>query len=238
MKPKINVGYVSLFLLFITVIFLVWSGFYVWKKYAAPRLPDGEAREEKQNPLSYLSGIKSQISEVQKKQEVKNKRAMELAENTKGVADKSNLYTLEIPESWNVVSNEGAKGTQVSYLVAQSSYFASNESKSNGGNKTFINYDEGAQLTVRITQSEDLSAISGDGGHGAFLLGKKDVTVGGERGAYHVFKESGSPDSQFLDVHLIHKESTYLFRFAYNPKTFSDAEYSFREILDSFKFSQ
>jgi hypothetical protein len=223
------VGYVSLFTLFIIVVILIISGFYGWQKYQEKKFPELAARGEIKGPAYYLNGIKKQIDEIMGKKDIKNQRAMELAGSTKVVTDKANLLSLEIPESWAVVSTEGVKGSQISQLVINNSYFSQHK------DDTLSIIDKGAELLIQITRGENRSGFEEKGGHSDLLITRKDIGVGGKENIYHLFKEPSYPNSDILDDHLVHNGDTYLFRLAYNPLTFSDAEYTFQEILASIK---
>jgi hypothetical protein len=240
MKIKIKnkngyVGYVSLFTLFLIAVILIWSGFYGWQKYQEHKYPEKAVRGEIKGFSYYFSGIKSKIGEVLGKKDLKNKRAMELAEATKIIRDKANLYSLSVPQSWTVVSSNGQAGNQISSLVAQSSYFQSYENIVNNGAK-ITTFGAGAKLTVRVMKGEDKSAFSGNGGHTSLISLRNDVKVEGQESVYHIFREPTSFDGQILDDHFIHNGNTYIFRFEFDPQNYSDAEFTFQEILDSVKF--
>jgi hypothetical protein len=224
------VGYVSLFTLFVIMIVLVISGFYGWQKYQEIKFPDKAARGEIKGPSYYLNGIKDQIGQALEKKDIKNKRAMELAEPTKIVSDKANLISFEIPKSWTISASEGSRGVQISRLVADNSYF----SKSADDKSTIIN--AGAELTIQITRGENRTGFEGNGGHADIQITRNNIDVNGKENIYHLFGEAGYPGADILDDHIVYNGNTYLFRLVYNPQTFSDAEYTFQEILNSIQF--
>lgn len=223
-------GYASPFSIFITVIIMVISGFYGWQKYQEYKFPEKAARGEIVGPAYYIKAIKLEIDKILGKKDIRGKRAIELAEGTKRTNDKANLYSFEFPGSWIIIANEGAQGVQLSRLVIQNSYFSGREE-----NKMNI-IDKGAELSVQVTRGENKAAFDGNGGHAGLISSRKDIDVNGKENMYHVFREPGYPDAQILDDHVVHGGNTYLFCLAYNPETFSDAEFTFQEILASVKF--
>ncbi len=66
----------------------------------------------------------------------------------------------------------------------------------------------------------------------------KTGKYGGQAGefTYHIFKDPDSENGEVMDGHIARSGKTYLFAITYNPETFSDAEFTFQEILDSVKF--
>lgn len=223
-------GYASPFSIFIIMIILVISGFYGWQKYQEYKFPEKAARGEIIGPAYYIKAIRLEIDKILGKKDIKGKRAIELAEGTKRINDKANLYSFEFPGSWVITVNEGAQGAQVSRLVIQNSYFSRREE-----NKMKI-IDRGAELSVQVTRGENKAAFSGSGGHAGVMSSKKDADVNGKENIYHVFREPGYPNAQILDDHVVYNGNTYLFRLVYDPETFSDAEFTFQEILASVKF--
>ncbi len=229
MKPKVNIGYVSLFTLFLLAMLLIVGGFYGWEKYQEKKYPEKAARGEIKGISHYLSGIQEKIDSVLEKKDIKGKRAMELAESVKVVNDETRLYSLEVPQSWVVVLNEGNRGNQVSRLILQSSYFSASET----GEKKY--YDAGAKFSVSITAGENKNVLEGNGGHADLIKIGKDKGEGVEY-AYHIFKDPDSENGQIIDAHIIRGGNTYLFTMIYNSQTFTDAEYTFKEIMYSVRF--
>ncbi len=230
MKPKINIGYISLFTLFLLAVLLIAGGFYGWEKYQEKKYPEKAARGEITGPSFYIKEIKKKIDGIMGQKDVKSQRAIELAESIKVISDKANLLSLEIPESWAVVSSEGTKDVQISQLVINNSYFSQHED----GASLII--DKGAELLIRVIKGENRSGFEEKGGHAEPVITNKDINVSGKENIYHLFREPGYPNADILDDHLINNGNTYLFRLIYNPVTFSDAEYTFQEILSSIKF--
>jgi hypothetical protein len=229
MKPKINVGYISLFTLFLIVVLLVIAGFYGWQKYQEKKFPEMAAKGEIKGISYYVSGIKGKINAILERKDVRNKRALELAEETKKINDKAGLYSIDIPRSWAIEAQEANKNNRISYLAARSSYLSIREIS---GKKY---YDAGAKFTASVTGGENRSFSEGDSGHGSLIKTGKDSTQGGEY-VYHVSRDPDSADGEIIDAHFIHNGRTYLFAMAYNPKNFTDAEYTFKEIMYSVSF--
>lgn len=229
MKPRINIGYISLFTLFLAAVLLIAGGFYGWEKYQEYKYPKLAARGEIKGISYYLNGIQEKIGRAIERKDIKGKRAVELAESGKIISDKAGLYSLEVPQSWVVVSSEGDKNSKLSNLVMQSSYFSSHEI---GGKKY---YDAGTKFSVSVTAGENKNVLEGNGGHKNLIKTEKGDGESGEY-AYHIFKDSDSENGQIIDAHILGGGNTYLFTMIYNPQTFTDAEYTFKEIMYSVKF--
>jgi len=195
----------------------IWGGHFL--RIAGPLIENSK----KDGILFQIIGIKGGVMRVLEKKENRTERAMELVEGTKDISDQSGSYVLKIPQSWKITANEGAKEFQISRLIVQNSSFSMNS-------KNGINYfNQGAQLSVSITKRES------DASHKQ-IDGKKEIFVGGQKLFYHIFKEANAPNAQFLDVHVEYKNNTITFQFIYNPKNFSDGEFTFQEILNSVEF--
>jgi len=222
-------GYASPFSIFIIMVILVISGFYGWEKYQEYKFPEKAARGEIVGPVYYVKAIKFEIDRILNNKNMKDKRAMELAEQTKNISDKANLYSLKAPQSWVLVLSEGAKGNKLSNLIMQSSYFSAHVTD---GKKY---YDAGAKFSSFVLAGENKNIIEGNGGHAGLI---KTGKYGGQAGefTFHIFKDPDSENGEAIDGHIIRNGKTYSFSMAYNPQTFSDAEFSFQEILDSVKF--
>jgi hypothetical protein len=230
-KFKKNNGYVSLFSIFLITIILVISGFYGWEKYQKIKYPEKASKGEIKGPKYYYNGIVDIINSIIKKKEIKGKRAIELAEGEKMINDKAGLYSVQIPNNWEILINESARGSIISNFIAQSSYF---KSRKNEKNLEYI--DAGARLSIQIFKGENKIGFSEKGGHVDFISSRKDINVNGKENTGHIFKEPKYPNAQIMDGHVIYGGNTYLFRLTYNPENFSDAEFTFREIVESLKF--
>lgn len=219
-------GYASPFSIFILFVFLVVSGSYGWQKYQEYKFPEKAARGEITGPAYYVKMIKLEIDKILENKGLKDKRALELAGGGKKINDKANIYSFEYPENWIVIANEGASGVQVSRLIIQNSYFSAREE-----NKTKI-IERGAEFSVIAARGENKSG----GGHAGEVITKKDAHVDGKENVLHIFSEPDYPGAQILDDHVAYGGNTYIFRLVYDPETFSAAEFTFREILNSVNF--
>lgn len=222
-------GYVSNFTLFLAAVLLIIGGSYGWQRYQEHKYPEKAARGEIKNIPYYINQIKTKIDEILTNKDIKNKRALELAEVTKKVNDKAGLYSVEVPQSWVVEAQEAGRNNKISYLALKSSYFSSRET---AGKKY---YDAGAKFSVSVTAGENKNVLEGNSGHTGLIKTGKDSGEGGEY-VYHIFKDPDSENGDVIDGHMIRNGNTYLFSIAYNPQTFTDAEYTFREIMYSVEF--
>ena len=187
-----------------------------------------ESREN--GALFYLEGIWGKMKKIQQISEGRSQRAMELFEETKAVSEKSGLFSLVVPKSWNIISEEGTNEKQLSKIIVESPYFSQ---RIEAGN---IFYDNGAQLTIQVMQGEDQNAKLSGGGHGSLLIKKVNIDVSGQKAEYHIINDSNVKDGEIIDAHILHNGNTYNFRLVDNPRIFTNGEFSFQEILRSFQF--
>lgn len=180
--------------------------------------------------LFYLEGIWGKMNKIQRISDGRSQRAMELFEATKVITEKSGLFSLAVPESWVVISEEGSNGKQISKIVIESPRFSQ---RIEGGN---IFYDDGAQLTVQVMRGEDQSAKLTDGGHGSMLLKKGIIEASNQIKEYHVIKDDNVKEGEIIDAHVLHNGNTFDFRLVDNPRIFTGGEFSFQEIMRSFQF--
>lgn len=213
------------------IVFIVLVTFYFYqdkiKEVAGPYIE----RSKQNGILFYATGIWDNMKGVQQNSDQRNQRAMELVEGTKTIGDKANLYSLAVPQSWNVSVQQGAVGNQMSKMVVKSSAFSERSIASD------IFYDDGAQLTVRAIKGEQASAKLADGGYGKAMISKKSVAVDNESATAYVITDPAVKSGEIMEAPVIHAGNTYVFRFVYNKQKYSDGEFTFSEMLASFKFN-
>ena len=180
--------------------------------------------------LFYLNGIWGKMKNIQKISDGRSERAMELFEETKIVNEKSNWFSLEVPKSWTVVSEEGANGNQISKMIIDSSSFS--ERRETSG----IFYDNGAEFSIQIIRGEQANAKLSDGGYGKMLIKKENTDTAGGKISYYVVNDVDVKQGEIIDAHVLHNGNTYNFRLVDNPKIFTNGEFSFQEMLRSFSF--
>jgi len=180
--------------------------------------------------LFYFEGIWGKMKNIQKISDGRSERSMELFEETKLVNEKSGLFSISVPKSWNVISEDGASGNQISKIVIDSPSFSE---RIEGGN---IFYDNGAEFSIQVIRGEQTSAKLSDGGHGKMMIKKENTDVASEKTNYHVISDAAVKEGEIIDAHVLHDGNTYNFRLVDNPKIFIDGEFSFQEMLRSFQF--
>lgn len=180
--------------------------------------------------VRYSTGIWNNMKNIQKVQDSKTQRALELVGERKKITEKSGLYSLSVPENWNKKFEQGLSGNQISSMTMESLDFLKHQE----GNNIF--YDNGVQLVVQVVRGEQQAAKETGGGHGKMLIRSAGTDFEGNRIEYHLIKDVLVKSGEIMDAHTIHGGNTYNFRLVYNPQSFSGAEYSFQEILNSFKF--
>jgi hypothetical protein len=223
-------GFIRPQFLFIILILLVTAYFYQGKF----REMSGQFIESnrKSGALFYVEGIWNKMKRIQQISDGRSQGAMELFEETKSVSDNSKSFSVKVPKSWDIASEEGAGGNQISKIVINSSSFSQHEE---GGD---IFYDSGAELSIQVVRGEQVSAKLPDGGHGSMLIKKGGVDMASGSVTYHVTHEPNVKEGEIIDAHVLHGGNTYNLRLVDNPKTFTGGEFSFQEMLLSFKFNR
>lgn len=221
-------GFVRPQILLIILILLV-TGYVYQDKFREISGPLIE-KSRKDGALFYAEGIWNKMKRVQQISEGRSQRAMELFEETKTIGDKSKSFSIKVAKGWNVISEEGASGNQISKIVIESPSFFERKSGSD------IFYENGAQLTIQVVRGEQANARLADGGHGKMLVRKQGINTVYESVNYHIIKEEAVKDGEIIDAHILHGGNTYNFRLVYNPRIFTGGEYSFQEMLISLSF--
>jgi hypothetical protein len=207
------------------LIFYFWHvqiGNYIGEKYDASK--DNGA-------IFYLTGIWNKTRGITQLVDSRSQRALELAGSSKKIADKTGRYSFEILESWITRKSEGILGNQLSRIVIESSNFTERRV----GEDIF--YDNGAQFTIQEIKGEQPSAKLADGGYGSNLIKKIPTDIGGQAITYFFIKENNVKSGEIIVAHIIHGGNTFNFRYVFNSKMYNGGEYSFQEILHSFKFN-
>ncbi|MEI7891382.1 MAG: hypothetical protein WCI36_05455 [bacterium] len=191
-------GFIKMSTMIILLILLVTYYFYQDKIKEISRQAYNDNKES--GTLFYVTGIWNNMVEVQKKQEARNQNSFDLAGSIKILKDKSNLYSIEIPENWNVTTNEANIGKQISKIIASNKVF----SQHNIGSDIF--YDNGAQLTIQVLAGELAIAKNPDGAHGKMLIDKKTIPIDGENATYHIIADKNVKLGKIIDVHILRGE--------------------------------
>lgn len=150
---------------------------------------------------------------------------------TQTIQDSAGLYSIELPEDWQVTL-EGSKGVRLSNLLAQSPDYKVKIDTEAEGPFTPIYYQTGAGLQISVLK-QPLSANPQPAGE---ITQQKPVTVDGVNGTYFVFKEPSTAEGQLLEVRLEKAGRSYTLRLGYNPDTFPGGQALFEQIVASFRF--
>lgn len=217
-------GFMRMSTMIILLILLVTYYFYQDK---IKEISNQAFQNNKENgTIFYVTGIWDKMKGVQQRQEERNQNALDLMGSAKTIKDKSNSFSIEIPETWNVTTEQAQIGKQVSKIVASSKSFSAR----NIGSDIF--YDNGAQLSIQVLSGEFPQTD-----HGKMLIEKKSATANGINFDYHVITDPKVKNGKILDAHILHGGKTFEIKFVYNPEKFNEGEFLFGEIMNSFKFT-
>lgn len=150
---------------------------------------------------------------------------------TQTIQDQAGLYSLELPDDWQVTF-EDAKGVRISSLMAQSPDYQVKIDTAAEGPFTPIYYQEGAILQVTVLNQP----LADNPQPAGAISEQKTVTVDGVDGTYFVFKEPSTAQGQLLEVRLEKTKRSYILRFGYNPDTFPGGQARFDQIVASLRF--
>jgi hypothetical protein len=214
--------YSSKTIVLVTIFFLaigavVSFGIYQWQA----RLADSPASELPESvPSSEPSLDESMANDV----------VDPTTEQTKSVTDSANLFTIQIPQSWQVVSSQGSQGVQLSYLSIESPNFATHTDPDFEGPFEPIYYDRGANLTLHVIKGDEGSI------HASDVLELKKIEIDGNQASWTRFVEPSTFNGELIDVNLNYQGNNYLIRMGYNPDTDPYGVAVFDQIVSSLKF--
>lgn len=155
-----------------------------------------------------------------------------LDESTRQITDPENLYTIEIPKSWQIISRASREGVQLSFLTVQSSDFSFHTDDNFEGPFEPIYYDTGASLTMHVTKGDEGSKHTGD------VLEIKKFFIDQQPASYTRFIEPNTFNGEIIDVNVNYNGNNYLLRMGYNPDTYPHGIDIFNQIVSSFSFIQ
>jgi len=225
----------------IVTAIVVGAGVYIWQ--------NSNLKSTKQSLQEQITVLQNQIQLLQQDTKVSDSQIQEPAKSSTDsqgatqtdnkyveIVDKASLYSVNIPADWEITSNEGAMGVQLSRILAQSADWSSYSDETYEGPFSPQYYQSGGALQLHVTQGESEPAHYGEGGGPETgVIAKKAVTIDGVEGVYHVFKEPSTFEGQLIDVHINYKGNNYLLRLAYNPANFNGEEF-FDNLLNSVRF--
>ncbi|MEA3323316.1 MAG: hypothetical protein U9Q12_03765 [Patescibacteria group bacterium] len=149
------------------------------------------------------------------------------------VDDMSGLYSVSLPADWIITENKGAVGMQVSRVGAESPDFAYHTDPTFQGPFEPVYYDEGAMITIHLTQAQGPNAEEPIG----VITQSMQTIVDGVMGEYYVFTEPSTFEGELLEVIFRKDGVEYSFRFVYNPDSYPQGPDVFAQILDSVKLN-
>jgi hypothetical protein len=222
-------GFMSLYSLLIILALLLI--FYFWHAQIANYATQKLEASKDNGAIFYAQGIWDKMQGITNSEADRNKRALELVGGTQAISDKSGIFSFEIPQDWVVRKNDGPSAAQLASLITESPDFYEHIT----GGSTF--YDSGAQLDLQVVKGEQANAKLADGGYGTAVLQKMQDQFGTQSVNYFIIKDSSVSVGETIVAEVISGGYTYDFRYVFNPKTFEGGEFSFQEILHSFKFA-
>ncbi len=147
------------------------------------------------------------------------------------VQDSAGLYSIEIPEDWQIAPDE-VREQRISSLLAQSPDYKVEIDATSAGSITPIRHQFGASLQVIAFQPALATNPQPDGK----ISEQKPILLDGTSGTYFVFTESNIIGGQLLEVRCEKSGRTYVLRFSFNPATFSAGSSVFDQMLSSFRW--
>ena len=215
------------------IVFFLMLGFYFWgekaKEVARPWIE--ESRRDG-GMVFYGEGIWNKMKGIQSARDKQSQRSLELVGGRKVIKEKSNRYSLEVPEAWIPQYLALGSGGQMSKIILTSPSFVE---KKEG---TLISIEDGARLTISAIRGEQFSAKAEDGGHGSNLLRKEAAFVPGMGLSYHAIQDSSVKKGNVFDLHVLFEGNTYLFRYEFNSEKFDGGEFTFQELISTLKFGK
>ena len=222
-------GYISVKTIIIVLILI--ATLYVFQnKYEEINNLSIIKNSRENGALFYLEGLWKNMKKIQRISEGRSQRAMELFEEVKLIKEKSGLFSLKIPKSWNVINEEGPDKKQISKIVIENSRFLQH----NEDNQIY--YDDGAQLIIQVIRGENKNTNLSGSANDQMVVKTGNINVGSYKSKYNIIKDNNVKKGEIINAHVIHNGNTYNFQLVDNPSTFSNGEFSFQEILQSFQF--
>lgn len=222
-------GYISVKTIIIVLI-LIATLYIFQNKYEEINNLSIVKNSREKGALFYMEGVWKNMKKIQRIREGRSQRAMELFEEVKLIKEKSGLFSLKIPKSWNVINEEGPDKKQISKMVIENSRFLQH----NEGNQIY--YDDGAQLVIQVVRGENKNTNLSDSANDQMIIKTGNINIGSYKSEYNIIKDNNVKIGEIMDSHVIHNGNTYNFQLVDNPSTFSNGEFSFQEILQSFQF--
>ncbi|HOW60161.1 MAG TPA: hypothetical protein P5548_00025 [Candidatus Moranbacteria bacterium] len=222
-------GYISVKTIIIVLILI--ATLYVFQnKYEEINNLSIIKNSRENGALFYLEGLWKNMKKIQRISEGRSQRAMELFEEVKLIKEKSGLFSLKIPKSWNVINEEGPDKKQISKIVIENSRFLQH----NEDNQIY--YDDGAQLVIQVVRGENKNTNLSDSPNDQMVVKTGNINVGSYKSKYNIIKDNNVKKGEIINAHVMHNGNIYNFQLVDNPSTFSNGEFSFQEILQSFQF--
>ena len=152
------------------------------------------------------------------------------------IIDPSGLYQFAKIDGWRIRSSVVAPGNvslggQASQLILETEDFRSHMVNNDGFSRK--KYDSGATLNITVIKGEREI----DHGNAQIFESSKFNFKGGMDGEYHRFSEPTFL-GQLRDIHINHQGNYYVIRFAYDTESYPEGEKVFKQLLDTFEFSE
>lgn len=144
------------------------------------------------------------------------------------ISDSSHLYSVTFPTGWNIRTEEGKKGVQLSLLTAESPDFVVRVDNTTDGPFMANYFEHGATMTIH--------AITGSVAQGIHNLGTtgEPITIANITGMLSSQNEPSTMAGRNLEAVINSRGVNYFFSFAYNPQTYPEGRQIFLNILASF----
>lgn len=144
------------------------------------------------------------------------------------ITDRSNLYTITFPANWEITTNEGKKGVQVSRITAQSPDFRVRTDESADGPFIPQYYESGASFTAHAIPGDAAEVMQRPG------IASRPIIIDNYSGSFRAQKEISTLQGENVDAMVHINGINYTFTMAYNSDTYPQGREVFQQILNSF----
>lgn len=229
----------------VLVLVILGSGWLLWTnaEQESEQLQDAVAQLETEvaelreaQPDSSVTSTPEPLSETESETSSDSTINNDTSSTANTIRDTQNIspldrsYVVALPRDWLLEESEGPKGVQISYVQLVSPTFSTHTDPDFEGPFEPIYYDEGAIITIHVTQGEEGSIPAGE------ILERREFEIGGQPATWMRFREPSTLAGEIISVNTNYGGNNYLLRMAFNPKTFPEGVQILEAALDTWRF--